>query len=126
MFQLDSNFIYLFPLDYPQTSGVLISKKNIYSDGKISLTKALKKVSFKCSDRDKNYLTKNKANIKSATLSKTKSGDYYLSIMIDGSIDKVLPAPKNQIIGIDLGINTFIVDSNGITFQNIKSTRNSQ
>lgn len=48
--------------------------------------------------------------IKSATISKTASGKYFVSILVEENIIKF---PKNEnAIGIDLGIKEFIVDSN--------------
>ena len=50
-----------------------------------------------------NDLNKNQNKIKSATLTKTKSGNYYLSILIDRENEKIL-SNINKIIGIDVGI----------------------
>lgn len=103
-----------------------ISKRNAYNSGKITLTRELKDIKFKCSDKYKTYLNKHKDNIKSATLVKTKSGNYFLSILIDGDLIREKVAPKNDFIGIDLGIKDFIVDSSGNKFENIKIKRNNQ
>ena len=103
-----------------------ISKKNDYSTFKLTLTSDLKNIKFACSDKYVNYLVKYKENIKSATLTKTKSGNYFLSILIDGDLMKELPIPKNDFLGIDLGIKTFIVDSKGNEHENIKIKRNNQ
>jgi len=65
-----------------------ISKRNNYLDNKITLTNNLKDVKFACSDEYTKYLNKHKEGIKSATLSKTKSGKYFLSILSDGDICK--------------------------------------
>lgn len=59
-------------------------------------------------------------------MTKTKSGKFFLSILVDGDLIKMLPKPKNDIIGIDLGIKTFIVDSKGNEYENIKIKRNNQ
>lgn len=101
-----------------------ISKKNNYLSGKVSLTKELKGIKFRCSDKYKEYLEKNKAGIKSATLSKTSGGDYFLSFLVDGDLMRAPKAPINHSIGIDLGIKTFVVTSNGQEFDNLRSTRN--
>ena len=95
-----------FPLD-------AISKSNIYSDSKITLTKSLKDVKFECSKRDKKYLSKYKETIKSATLTKTKSDKYFLSILIENNV-LASPKPINDYIGIDVGIKTFITCSSSI------------
>jgi len=101
-----------------------ISSLNDYESNKLTLTKQLKKLKFRCSDKYKSYLNKHKSNIRSATLTKTKSGNYFLSILIDGEIDKNINKPINNIVGIDLGIKDFIVCSNGKIFENIKIKRN--
>jgi putative transposase len=103
-----------------------ISRKNDYSKFKLTLTSDLKNIKFSCSDKYANYLTKHKENIRSATLIQTKSGKYFLSILVDGDLMKVLPKPINDIIGIDLGIKTFIVDSKGNEYENIKIKRNNE
>jgi len=101
-----------------------ISIRNDYTIFKLTLTKELKNIKFSCSVKYSNYLQKYKENIRSATLTKTKSGSYYLSILVDGSVDKVLDKPLNDVLGIDLGIKSFIVDSRGNEYQNIKIKRN--
>ena len=103
-----------------------ISKKQDFSKSKITLTKQLKNLIFKSSDKYINYLTKNQSNIRSATLSKNKSNEYYLSILIDGDLLRQLDSPKNFSIGIDLGIKDFVITSKGDTFENLKLIRNNQ
>lgn len=103
-----------------------ISKKNDYKSNRISLTNNIKNIKFKCSDKYKSYLNKHKSNIKSATLTRTKSGNYFLSILVDGDLMKPKSNPTNDFIGLDLGIKDFIVDSNGNSVDNIKIKRNNQ
>jgi putative transposase len=103
-----------------------ISKKNDYESNRISLTNNIKDIKFKCSDKYKSYLNKHKSNIKSATLTKTKSGNYFLSILVDGDLMKSKSQPTNDFIGLDLGIKDFIITSEGETFDNIKIKRSNQ
>jgi len=103
-----------------------ISKRNDYSTFKLTLTSDLKNIKFACSDKYVNYLVKHKNGIKSATLTKAKSGKYFLSILVDGDITRILNKPINDIIGIDLGIKTFIVDSKGNEYENLKLKRNNE
>ena len=100
-----------------------ISKNNNYESNKLTLTKQLKNIRFRCSKENKKQL--NESIVKSATLSKTKSGKYYLSILIETNINKTLPI-TNNIIGIDLGIKDFVITSEGETFDNIKIKRNNK
>ena len=113
------------------------SKKNVQScrfpsdalsgvnGNRINIIKKLWDIHFKCSARDEIYLNKFQKNISSATLTKTKSGKYYLSVLIDKPV-KALKEPKNEIIGIDLGINDFIVTSDNQRFKNLKLIRKNE
>ena len=103
-----------------------ISKVQDFSKSKITLTKQLKNLKFKTSDKYINYLVKNQSKIRSANLSKNKSNQYHLSILIDGDLIKQLDKPKNDIIGIDLGIKDFVITSKGDMFENLKLIRNNQ
>ena len=62
-----------------------------------------------------------KGLIKSATISKTPSNQYYISILVD---TENIQLPKNDNkIGIDLGLKEFAVCSNGDRFDNPKNLR---
>lgn len=63
---------------------------------------------------------KKKWNIHNATISK-RAGKYFISLLIDFTPNKV--KHKDKAIGIDLGIKTFAVLSNGIEYDNIKTTK---
>ena len=93
---------------------------------RINIINTLKDIHYKCSRKDEKYLNKYKDNIRSATLTKTKSGKYYLSILIEGFLTKELSQPTNQFIGIDLGIKDFVITSNSETHSNIKIKRNNE
>jgi len=90
---------------------------------RLTLIKQLKDIHFKCSIKDEKYLNNNQKQIKSATLSKTKSNKYYLSILIDRTDTKDLPISK-KVIGIDLGIKDFIITSENERFENLKIRTN--
>ena len=62
--------------------------------------------------------------IKSCTISKTPSGKYYISILVDTEIE-TLPQTDNK-IGIDLGISDFAITSDGEIFSNPKWLRKSE
>lgn len=68
-----------------------------------------------------------KGEIRQATISKTPTGKYFVSILSDNK--KEIPTKKKitekTSIGIDLGIKTFLVTSNGLQFDNPKYLRNS-
>ena len=102
----------LFPLE-------AISKNNTFETKHISLIKPLKNIKFRCSDKQFKRLQKYKDNIRSATLSKTKSGNYFLSILVLMNDDEFKQFQyTNNKVGIDLGIKDFVITSDGEVFEN--------
>ena len=102
----------LFPLD-------AISKNNTFETKHISLIKSLKNIKFRCSDKQFKRLQKYKDNIRSATLSKTKSGNYFLSILVLMNDDEFKQFQHtNNKVGIDLGVKDFVITSDGEVFEN--------
>ena len=102
----------LFPCD-------AISKSNSFETKHISLIKSLKNLKFHCSNLYFERLQKYKDNIKSATLSKTKSGKFYLSVLISMNEEEFKQfRHTNNKVGIDLGIKDFIITSDGEVFKN--------
>ena len=100
----------LFPFD-------AISKKNTFDTKHISLITLLKNIKFRCSDLYHKRLQKYKDNIRSATLSKTKSGNFFLSILVDIDVTEYAKFKKiNRDVGIDLGVKDFVITSNGEMF----------
>lgn len=91
------------------------NKKKI-NGNRITLIKQLKNILFKCSRKDEIYLNHNEQYIHSVTLIKTSTNKYYLSICIDYNI--VYEKKLDSVIGLDLGIKDFIVDSNGNRYEN--------
>jgi putative transposase len=57
--------------------------------------------------------------IKQATVSKNKAGQYYVSISVERQLDKLPPTTKE--IGLDLGIKTLAVSSDGKAYENPKT-----
>ena len=90
-------------------------KKKI-NGNRITLIKQLKNILFKCSRKDEIYLNENQKYIHSVTLTKTSTNKYYLSILIDYNINQ--KQKLDTVIGLDLGIKDFIVDSNGNRYDN--------
>lgn len=96
-----------------------ISKHNTFETRHISLTTPLKNIKFRCSDLYFSRLQKYNKNIRSATLSKTKSGNFFLSILIemeDSELKKF--EHTNEQVGIDLGVKDFVITSDGEVFEN--------
>lgn len=94
----------------------IFKKKKKINGNRIILIKQLTNILFKCSRKDEIYLNHNQNKIHSVTLTKTSTEKYYLSILIDYDIkqkDKL-----DTVIGLDLGIKDFIVDSNGNRYEN--------
>ena len=102
----------LFPLN-------AISKRNTFETRHITLVKQLKNIKFRCSDLYFKRLRKYKDNIRSATLSKTKSGNFFLSILMDIPQYEIVKFKKtNKEVGIDLGVKDFVITSDGKKFEN--------
>lgn len=94
---------------------------------RINIIKALKNVLFRCSRRDEIILNQFQDEIKSGTLVKTKSGNFYFSILIEIPKKLSLKLDKTDSkIGLDIGIKDFIVDSNGNKYENLKLIRNNE
>lgn len=102
-----------FPVD-------IFNRKNFICDkikgNRITLIKQLQNIHFKCSKKDEKYLNKNQKYIHSVTLTKSNTDKYFLSILIDYQIVKY--KQLDTVIGLDLGIKNFIIDSNGNRFEN--------
>ena len=102
----------LFPIN-------AISRCNTFETRNITLTQSLKNIKFRCSYLYLRRLQKYSKNIKSATLSKSKSGKYFLSInveMEDSELKKFEHTDKQ--VGIDLGVKDFVITSDGDVFEN--------
>ena len=96
-----------------------ISKSNSFETRHVSLTKPLKNIKFHCSNLYFERLQRYKNNIKSATLSKTKSGRFFLSILIEMNEEEFKQfRHTNNKVGIDLGVKDFIITSDGEVFKN--------
>ena len=96
-----------------------ISKSNSFETRHISLTKPLKNIKFHCSKLYFERLQRYKNNIKSATLSKTKSGSFFLSVLIEMNEAEFKQfRHTNNKVGIDLGVKDFIITSDGEVFKN--------
>ena len=68
-----------------------------------------------------------KGDIRQATISKTPTGKYFVSILCEtGETNKVKPKIKEETtIGIDLGIKDFVITSDGEVFDNPKYLKKS-
>ena len=66
--------------------------------------------------------------IKSATISVTPTGKYFASILVDTNeiIPQKVAIKEETAIGVDLGIKSFLVTSNGLEIENPKYLRKAQ
>jgi len=66
-----------------------------------------------------------KGDIKTVTLSKTTTGKYFVSILIDNQkeLPKKKPVRQKTTVGIDMGVKTFATLSDGTVFENPKHLR---
>jgi putative transposase len=69
-----------------------------------------------------------KGTIKSATISVTPTGKYFVSILCATNTEIPIKAPikEETTIGVDLGIKTFLVTSDGLEIENPKHLRKAQ
>lgn len=96
-----------------------ISRKNTFETRHISLITSLKYIKFRCSDLYFRRLQKYNKDIRSATLSKTKSGNFFLSILVEVPQEEIIKfGMTDKCIGIDLGIKDFVITSDGEVFEN--------
>jgi putative transposase len=65
-----------------------------------------------------------KGDIKTVTISKTPTNKYFVSILVDNHIELPKAIKSNNAVGIDLGIKTFAVCSDGTEYANPKHLRN--
>lgn len=96
-----------------------ISKSNTFDTKHVSLIKSLKNIKFRCSDLYFKRLQTYKDSIRSATVSKTKSGNYFLYILIDIPQDEIIKFKQiGGSVSIDLGVKDFVITSDGEIFEN--------
>ena len=96
-----------------------ISTRNTFETKHISLITSLKNIKFKCSKLYHRRLQEFKDNIRSATLSKSKSGNFFLSILVEIPQSEYFKFKKtNKQVGIDLGVKDFVITSDGEVFEN--------
>ena len=69
-----------------------------------------------------------KGTIRQATISRTPTGKYFVSILCEtGEVEKQLkPVNEKTTVGVDLGIKTYLVASNGKEYDNPKYLRKAQ
>ena len=102
-----------------QFNNQAISKKNLFETKHITLTKELKNLKFRCSNLQFDRIQRYKDNIRNATLMKTKSGKYFLSILFEMDEDEYQKFKHtNKNVGIDLGVKDFVITSDGEVFKN--------
>lgn len=99
-----------------------ISKRNNYTNYKLSLAN-IKNIKFRCNKKYAEYLQKHHDNIRQATLSKLPCGEYYLSILVDGSLTHKVKETNSE-VGIDLGVKDFVITSEGEVFDNFHFKKN--
>ena len=96
-----------------------ISKHNTFETKHITLTTPLKNIKFRCSDLYLARLQKYNKSIRSATLSKTKSCNFFLSILMEVDENEYKKFEHtNEDVGIDMGVKDFVITSDGEVFEN--------
>jgi putative transposase len=82
---------------------------------------------FKKKGIDVKIHRKFKGTVKQATISRTPTGKYFVSVLVDTTenIKKQKAVKESTTIGIDLGIKSLLVTSNGLEIDNPKFLKNS-
>ena len=102
----------LFPLE-------AISRNNTFETRHITLTKSFKNIPFRCSKLYWTRLRNFHDAIRSATLTKTKSGKYELSVLVEFPNEEFVKFKQTRLlVGVDLGVKDFAVTSDGEVFEN--------
>ena len=101
--------------DHRRSYTTNITNQNIAADFSAQIVKLPKLGSVK-----EKLHRKFSGQMKSATVSQTPSGTYYVSILADVSEPSV-PTAVNESVGIDLGIKEIVITSDGQHFENPKT-----
>jgi len=66
--------------------------------------------------------------IKTTTISKTKSGKYYVSFQVDDGLELPLTKPisMDKVLGVDVGLNSYISTSDGTKIDGLQPLRESE
>lgn len=56
--------------------------------------------------------------LKTVTISKTKTGKYYAALLFDDGSHQVEPSSNGKVLGIDLGISSYCITSDGSKYDN--------
>ena len=64
-----------------------------------------------------------KGDVKTVTISKTTTNKYFVSVLVDNHIELPKPIKSSNAVGIDVGIKTFAVCSDGTEYANPKHLR---
>lgn len=98
--------------------------KHTFSGNKVNFIKEFKNVKFKCSNKYYDILHANNGKVRSATVFKNKAGKYFCSFLVEAE-HAILPKTE-KIIGLDLGINSFLVTSENTEITNPRFYRRNE
>lgn len=72
------------------------------------------------------FSRKFEGNIKTVTISKTTTGKYFVSVLVENQneLPNKMPIKPKTTVGIDMGIKTFATLSDGASYANLKTLRN--
>lgn len=101
------------------------SKKVLDIPNKLFVSKKYGFIRYLTSNENLLLLSKYKDDIRNMTIVKLPSGDYYARLLIDCHESKTCPL-TNEAIGLDLGIKSMIVTSEGEVFENMHINRHAE
>lgn len=94
-----------------------LSKKAFGEHGRLFISKTFGRLTYRCSDQYHHLLAKHAEDVRSVTLVKNPSGSYYASVLVDCELIRK-PKATGHAVGVDLGIKTLMVTSDGELMEN--------
>ena len=99
-----------------------LSKKAFGEHGRLFISKTFGRLTYRCSDQYHHLLAKHAEDVRSVTLVKNPSGSYYASVLVDCELIRK-PKDTEHAVGVDLGIKTLMVTSDGELMENSRPFR---
>jgi putative transposase len=123
-----------FSFQVPQAYKINVTTSKIYLPKIGWLTLVLHRELFKSEKNIKTTIINNETIIehdlnseflKTATVSRTSAGRYHISILTEDGTEKPKVQPFNDLIGVDVGLKTYAICSDGKTIENPRFLRTS-
>lgn len=94
-----------------------LAKMAFHEHGKLFISKTFGKLTYRCSDQYHHLIAKHADEVRSVTLVRNPSGSYYASVLVDCELLRK-PKATDHAVGVDLGVKTLMVTSDGELTEN--------